>query len=562
MQPVSFGKYQVIERLGQGGFGVVYLGRDPDLKRLVAIKTCTSGDSSFQERFFREAEIAAGLQHPNIVTIFDLGEQPDGTPYMVQEYLTGEDLSTVIAGRKSPAVATRLRYLREIAAGLRYAHSQGVIHRDIKPSNVRVLEDGRIKILDFGIAKLLRADYALTRTGTALGSLGYLAPEQMRGKKVDQRADIFSFGCVAYELLTGHRPFPGGEAPAVLHSLLHHEPAPVAEVWPECPPNLAKCIDRCLRKDPDQRYTDLGPVLDELEAASRRPSTEAEVPDADPPTRIVRPKRDQAAAPASTFLTAIRLRRVTLAWAASAVAAIALSLLMLWGLMKGGGSEEDPVVALEPADRGQKQEAPPIGDGAAGAEGGHGAGGGPAQATAPARTSDTAVPRPRPAPPAPDSGTPGFLVEPETLPEPRSGLRGHALWIVVHGEPESEPGTAAAAMARQLTQAGIAVAGSREAPAAAFGELPSTRSLPSTVRIVVTAHLRCQVEPSLGRFFTGRALLDLQTYDAGSGRLLGGESLAAAELGPTEIAARSAAAREAGRRAAETVLGHLGPGPE
>ncbi len=607
MNPIRFGKYQVIEKLGQGGFGVVYLGRDPDLKRLVAIKTCSSGDRHFQERFFREAEIAAGLQHPNVVTVFDLGEQDDGTPYMVQELLTGEDLSEVIARRGAPSVATRLRYLLEIAAGLRYAHSRSVIHRDIKPSNVRVLDDGRVKILDFGIAKLLRADHALTRTGTALGSMGYLAPEQVEGRTVDQRADIFSFGCLAYELLTGQQPFGDDDTSAVLNRLLHQEPAPIEELWPECPPALAECIVRCLRKDPAERYQDLGQVIAELEPIAADTSITGEVPEAARASRIPRGAPGQAPAN-SAFLTAIRLRRVTLGWTAVAIAAVALLVLAVWSLLTIGDGEEptgESAVFAETgageggaggrqwpgmdgaaqrrqpaADLGRREEVASGGEesGAAGrAATPHrdlGAAGdaGTAPALAPAdetmaarRVGTSASEDRRPLGPAPVAGSgSGNRLPPDSQPPPPPRTAGDALWIVVHGDSDADPGTTAAAMASALAAAGVAVAGTRQAPSASFGELPAATTLPPNVGVVVVAHLRTQVEPSLGRFFTGRAHLDLQTYDAVGARLLGGESLEVggggrrAELAPTELAARAAAAREAGRLAAGAVLEHLG----
>jgi tetratricopeptide (TPR) repeat protein len=261
-----FGKYEVLEKIGEGGFGTVYKGRDPFLKRAVAIKTCTTDQAHLRERFLREVEIAASLQHPNVTTVHDFGYQ-DGVPYLVQEYLGGEDLSHKIRRRDPLDWKTRLAYLTQIAEGLRYAHSQGVIHRDLKPANVRVLPDGQVKIMDFGIAKLLTATNQLTVVGTRMGTLGYLAPEQIRGEPVDLRADMFSFGVLSYELLTYRRPFAGDTESSVLYLIAHLEPQPIAVLRPDCPPALAACIARCLRKQPAERYTDFGEVLPELAAA-------------------------------------------------------------------------------------------------------------------------------------------------------------------------------------------------------------------------------------------------------------------------------------------------------
>jgi serine/threonine protein kinase len=264
----KFGKYEVVEKIGEGGFGEVFKGRDPQLKRFVAIKTCKASDPGLVERFLREAEIVASLQHPNITTVFDFGHQ-EGTPYLVQEYLSGEDLDRKINRLDPIPLETRVRYLAEVARGLRYAHAQGVIHRDIKPSNLRVLDDGRVKIMDFGIAKLLGAERNLTQTGMAMGTTGYLPPEQLRGEDVDLRADVFSFGVAAYELFGARRPFEGDSFASICHQILHVEPPRLSEL--QCPPSLAEMVARCLRKNPAERFASFDEVLLVLEGEITAP---------------------------------------------------------------------------------------------------------------------------------------------------------------------------------------------------------------------------------------------------------------------------------------------------
>ncbi|HEV8239090.1 MAG TPA: protein kinase [Thermoanaerobaculia bacterium] len=261
----QIGKYAIVGQIGTGGFGVVYEGRDPFLKRRVAIKTCSSEEPEIRDRFFREAEIAGNLQHRNIVTVHDFGIQ-DGVPYLVQEYLTGEDLDRIVARREPLPPAQRVDILLQAARGLESAHKQGVIHRDVKPANIRLTADGTVKIMDFGIAKLSNVASHLTRTGMTLGTAAYLPPEQIRGTAVDHRADVFSFGVTAYELLTYKRPFTGKTISALFWELLQREPEPLTNHWPSCPPALEGIVARCVAKDPQKRYASFGELIPELEA--------------------------------------------------------------------------------------------------------------------------------------------------------------------------------------------------------------------------------------------------------------------------------------------------------
>ncbi|MCP4656959.1 MAG: serine/threonine protein kinase [bacterium] len=261
----KIGKFDVTEKLGQGSFGIVYRGRDPDLKRDVAIKVCSVDDEDLRKRFLREAEISGNLQHKNIVTVFAFGYEQE-IPYLVQEYLPGEDLRELIK-RKAPLVPRdKLDYLRQVAQGLVYAHSQGVIHRDIKPGNVRLLEDGTNKIMDFGIAKLASAETQLTQKGVTMGTASYLPPEQVRGGDLDHRADIFSFGVLAYELLTYERPFRGNTLSALVYQILYKVPLPMTGVWPECPEELSDLVAKCLEKKPERRFASVEELIPELTA--------------------------------------------------------------------------------------------------------------------------------------------------------------------------------------------------------------------------------------------------------------------------------------------------------
>jgi serine/threonine-protein kinase len=270
----KFGKYEILEKVGVGGFGVVYKAFDPHIKRLVAVKTCTTDDAEIRHRFFQEAEIAGNLQHRNLVTVYDFGVQED-VPYLVQEFLTGEDLEHKIKQGTDLPYADRISFLVQIARGLEFAHTHGVIHRDIKPANIRILEDGAAKIMDFGIAKLAQRHSGLTQTGMTLGTAAYLAPEQIKGEGIDPRTDLFSFGVMAYELLTLLKAFEGETLSAVIYQILHKDPPPVSRVWTDAPPEADAIVARCLAKDPDGRYPTTRELVVDLELLLRQLRSEA-----------------------------------------------------------------------------------------------------------------------------------------------------------------------------------------------------------------------------------------------------------------------------------------------
>ena len=262
----NIGKYEVVEKIGEGGFGTIFKGFDPHIRRFVAIKSCSSEEQEVRNRFFHEAQIAGNLQHRHIVTVYDFGLQ-DQVPYLVQEYLSGEDLDRKIKRKDVIPLAEKLLYLIQVARGLDYAHSKGVVHRDIKPANVRILEDGTAKIMDFGIAKLTNQDTGLTQTGMTLGTAAYLAPEQIRGEPIGPATDIFSWGVTAWELLSYQRPFTGQHISTVLYQILNEQPPPLRDAAPDVPPEIVAIVDRCLEKKPERRYPNCAELLRELDKA-------------------------------------------------------------------------------------------------------------------------------------------------------------------------------------------------------------------------------------------------------------------------------------------------------
>jgi len=264
----KIGKYEVSEQIGVGGFGAVYRGRDPFIKRTVAIKTCQVNDDEIKHRFFREAELAGNLHHRNITTIYDFGVE-NGIPYIVQEFLTGEDLDRKIKRGEPILVARKVEILMAIADGLAYAHNASIVHRDVKPANVRILDDGTVKVMDFGIAKSLQTESNLTQTGITLGTSAYLAPEQIRGEPIDRRTDIFSMGVLSYELLSYRKPFRGEHLSTVLYKILNDSPEPLGTLAQDVPPALAAAVSKAMSKIPDERYSTMEEYRQDLHAVFR-----------------------------------------------------------------------------------------------------------------------------------------------------------------------------------------------------------------------------------------------------------------------------------------------------
>ncbi len=253
--PKKLGKYDVLDVVGRGGMGIVYKAIDPGIGRLVAIKMMTAGfadDPDLLKRFYREAQSAGKLQHPNIVTIYDLGDQ-DGNPYMVMQFLEGESLDSIIASRRPVSLEQKLNTVIQVCNGLSYAHQHNVIHRDIKPANVMVLKDLTVKIVDFGIARI--GNENVTRPGQLMGSVPYMSPEQIKDKAyVDARTDIFSVGVLLYQFLTNALPFDGKDMGAILLKIIHDAPPLLKTYLPAYPAELDAIIALALAKNPEERY--------------------------------------------------------------------------------------------------------------------------------------------------------------------------------------------------------------------------------------------------------------------------------------------------------------------
>ncbi len=257
----KLGRYEVLSELGKGAMGIVYLAKDPVIGRMVAIKTIrasTMGDDDsesreFRERFIREAQTAGILSHPNIVTIHDIGEDPDTqTSFIAMEYIEGKNLKTLLAEKAHFSYDQIADIIAQVAEAIDYAHRKGIIHRDIKPANIIITTDEKVKITDFGIAKIASSN--LTTTGQFLGTPNYMSPEQVSGAPVDGRSDIFSLGVVLYELLTGRKPFQGDNLTAISYKIVHEDFTPPAELSSEVPPEFNPIVARAMAKDPWNRY--------------------------------------------------------------------------------------------------------------------------------------------------------------------------------------------------------------------------------------------------------------------------------------------------------------------
>src|SRR6202158_4189429 len=274
----KIGPYEVAAQIGAGGMGEVYRARDPRLGRDVAIKVLPSSFSSDRDRLQRfapEARAAAALNHPNILAIFDIGEDK-GAPYVVSELLEGETLRDRL---RSGALSIRksIDFTLQMAHGLSAAHEKGIVHRDLKPENLFITHDNRVKILDFGLAKLIHPEenpgsgdaptmQVATDPGVVMGTVGYMSPEQVRGKAADHRSDIFSFGSILYEMLSGKRAFRGETPADTMSAILKEDPAELSETARNVPPALERMVRHCLEKNPAQRFQSAGDLAFDLEA--------------------------------------------------------------------------------------------------------------------------------------------------------------------------------------------------------------------------------------------------------------------------------------------------------
>src|SRR6266540_1384655 len=285
------GRYEIRSQIGAGGMGEVYRARDPRINRDVAIKVLPATFSTDVERLRRfelEAQAVGRLNHPNILSVFDV-DSHEGSPYVVYELLEGETLRECLHGEPLPP-RKAIEYAMQIARGLAAAHGKGIVHRDLKPENVFVTRDGRVKILDFGLARqalaFAGADVTASPTferhtepGTVLGTVGYMSPEQVRGETGDHRSDIFSFGCVLYEMLMGRRAFQRGTAAETMTAILREEPPePDPALATAVPPGLVRIVHHCLEKEADQRFQSASDVAFALEALSTASASTTSAP--------------------------------------------------------------------------------------------------------------------------------------------------------------------------------------------------------------------------------------------------------------------------------------------
>jgi len=250
----KLGKYDVLDVIGRGSTSVIYKAVDPGIGRVVAIKMMTGAfreNPELLQRFYREARSAGKLQHPNIVTIYDLGEH-DGNPYLVMEFLEGQSLENVIRTHSPISLEEKLDIVIQVCEGVGYAHERQIIHRDIKPANVMFVQDRRVKIVDFGIARV--GNDGMTRPGQIMGSIHHISPEQINVGNVDARSDIFSIGVLLYQLLTAKLPFEGRDTGETLMKILHEPPPPLQQFLIAYPPELDEIIDRVLAKDRELRF--------------------------------------------------------------------------------------------------------------------------------------------------------------------------------------------------------------------------------------------------------------------------------------------------------------------
>ncbi len=271
----DIGKYKIIELVGEGAMGVVYRAVDSVLDRTVAIKVMNESiarQADLRKRFLNEAQAAASLQHPNVVCIYDLGEV-DGHLFIAMEFVHGVDLEKLLELKEPLSLQARLDIVIDVLTGLSFAHKRGIVHRDIKPANIRITDDGRAKIMDFGVAHL--ASSTLTSTGAILGTPSYMAPEQITEGKTSPATDLFAVGGILYQLLTQIRPFEGQTLQNLFFKIITEHPTPISEIKPGLPPALERIVDKAMAKDPAHRYTsalemanDLSAVRSKLSGAS------------------------------------------------------------------------------------------------------------------------------------------------------------------------------------------------------------------------------------------------------------------------------------------------------
>ena len=348
----TIGPYRILERIGAGGMGVVYKAEDARLDRLVALKFLPPYAAGPEEskRFLREAQAASAIDHPNICTVYEVGDDGQGNAYIAMAFYEGEALDQRLA-RGPLSVDEAVDVARQAAAGLRKAHAQGVVHRDIKPANLMISADGLVKILDFGLAKLATSS-KLTKSGAAVGTAGYLAPEQVMAAEVDARCDIWALGVVLYEMLSGERPFKGDYEPAILYSLVHQEPEPLRALRPDVPEHLERIVARCLEKEPANRYQ----TIDELLEALGAPASAASM--VSPPPQAPAPRKSPRALRFAVPLALVAAAAFVFLWMRGERQAAPVTAELQPDAAEAGGEPPAPAVEEPPADPAPPPQAP------------------------------------------------------------------------------------------------------------------------------------------------------------------------------------------------------------
>ncbi|MBA3774089.1 MAG: protein kinase, partial [Ramlibacter sp.] len=283
----KLGRYDLVRVLGKGAMGIVYEGRDPNLDRRVAIKTVKveslseEAAAEYEARFRTEARSAARLQHPNIVSVYDSDRDGD-MAFLVMEYIQGDDLKHHLDKGVRYSLEQSLKMIRDLLSALDYAHKQGIVHRDIKPANLLIEPGGRVKLTDFGVARIQDSGEATRTQGSMVGTLKYMSPEQVQGQKIDSRADLFSVGVVLYQLLTDKRPFDGDNDFSIIHQIIGHAPPAPSTFNERLPSAIDAVVARALAKDREQRFSTARDFASALQSAIRRAEDATVVPPADP----------------------------------------------------------------------------------------------------------------------------------------------------------------------------------------------------------------------------------------------------------------------------------------